>query len=213
MAVSADRKPVLEALFEASRDEAEYVKGFFRRMADVMDQVDPEAVAEVVRLIDKAQVENKSIFFIANGGSAAVASHIVNDLCVNTLVGSARGFRAFSLTDNVESITAVANDSGYENVFSYQLQCNMQPGDVLVALSVSGNSENIIRAVDWANENGGLTIGWSGFGGGRLAERAKVSIHIPSTRDEYGPVEDLFSNLGHVVTGYLKMKRGGRLYH
>ena len=208
------KQPALEALFESSETTEAYVGGFIERMAEVTKTVDVKKVAQVIGVIKKACEESRSIFFIANGGSAAVASHIVNDLCPNSLVEDRPGFRAYSLVDNVESVTAIANDSGFENIFLYQLRCDLRPGDVLVALSVSGNSENIIRAVDYANEIGATTIGWSGFeDGGRLAEKAQIAIHIASTRDEYGPVEDIFSNLGHIITGYLTMDRGRKLYH
>lgn len=203
----------MEGLFASSRTSAEYVAGFFDHMAEVMRKIDPAAIARQIEIIEKAQEENRSIFFLGNGGSSAVCAHIVNDLCPNSLVSGKRGFRAFSLADNVESVTAIANDSGFENIFSYQLQHNMVPGDAVVGMSVSGNSENVLRAIDYANEHGAITCGWAGMEGGKLAQRAKFSIVIPSTRDEYGPVEDLFSNIGHVITGYLTMKRGRRLAH
>ena len=203
----------LEALFETSNSPTEYAAGFLARMAELMKTIDIEAIAKVVDAIDRAQQENRAIFCIGNGGSAAVASHIVNDLCPNSLVKGKRGFRAFSLTDNVESLTAIANDSGFENIFSAQLECDMQPGDVVMAFSVSGNSENIIRAIDYANENGATTIGLVGFEGGRLVEKCKHVVLVPTTHDEYGPVEDIFSNIGHIITGYLAMKHGRKLSH
>lgn len=203
----------LETLFDSADSSAQYAQGFFERMAELFKVLDYDTVARTIAIIEKAQKDNQSIFVIGNGGSAAVASHIVNDLCPNSLIKGQRGFRAFSLTDNVESLTAIANDAGFEHVFSYQLQCQMVPGDVVIALSVSGNSPNIIRAIEFANDGGATTIGWSGFDGGRLAEVAQVALHIASTPDEYGPVEDIFSNLGHVVTGYLTMKRGRKLSH
>lgn len=203
----------LETLYETAPSSTAYVTGFFGRMAELMKAMDTEGIAKLIDVVEKACEQNKTIFVIGNGGSAAVASHIVNDLCPNSLVEGKPGFRAFSLTDNVESLTAIANDAGYEHIFSYQLKHDMCPGDVVIALSVSGNSPNIIEAVQYANDHGAYTVGISGFSGGRLAELSRHSIHIPTTPDEYGPVEDLFSNIGHIVTGYLTMKRGRKLAH
>jgi D-sedoheptulose 7-phosphate isomerase len=203
----------LESLFRSSAGGADYAAKFFARLQEVLARVEAQSIGEVIDALERAQELNKSIFFVANGGSAAVASHIVNDLCANNIVPGKRGFRAFCLADNVESITAIANDSCFENIFCNQLACHMCPGDVVVALSVSGNSENIIRAVDYANEHGGLTIGMAGMDGGRLLQKTQIRVAIPSTRDEYGPVEDIFSNIGHVLTGYITMKRGKMLAH
>jgi D-sedoheptulose 7-phosphate isomerase len=203
----------LESIFQASRTPADYVSGFLSRLAELLGRVDAAAVAKFIETIERARDENREIFFIGNGGSAAVASHIVNDLAANALTPGKPGFRAFCLADNVESVTAIANDVGYEHVFEHQLKCVLQEGDVVVALSVSGNSPNIIRAIDYANSKGAVTIGLSGFDGGKLARKCAVSIRVESTRDEYGPVEDIFSNLGHVLTGYLTMKQGKKLSH
>lgn len=213
MAPEVQTPNALESLFRSSSTSAEYAQSFFGRLHEVLSRVSPEAVGQVIEALERAQAENRSIFFVANGGSAAVASHIVNDLCANNIVPGKRGFRAFCLADNVESVTAIANDSCFENIFCNQLACHMCPGDVVVGLSVSGNSENIIRAIDYANDHGGLTIGWAGMDGGKLLKKAKIGIAIPSTRDEYGPVEDIFSNIGHIITGYITMKRGRMLAH
>jgi D-sedoheptulose 7-phosphate isomerase len=89
----------------------------------------------------------------------------------------------------------------------------MEPGDLVLAMSVSGNSPNLVKALEYARDNGGRTIAWTGFDGGRLAALAELSVHFPSTRDEYGPVEDMFAMLVHIVAGYLAMKRGRNLHH
>ncbi len=203
----------LKSLFDASDSPEEYVYGFLSRMAKIMEDLKTQPVTELIQRVEQACEDRRQIFLIGNGGSAAVASHIVADLAPNTLVDGAEGFRAFCLADSVESITAIANDSGYENIFSYQLRCHLQPGDLVIALSVSGNSENVIRGIRYAKENGAFTVGMTGFDGGRLAKVCDLSIHIPTTRDEYGPVEDLFSCVGHLVTGYICMKRGRELAH
>jgi len=203
----------LKRLFEASDSPQEYTEGFLSRMSRIMNELDTTPIAKFIERIEKACEEGRQILLIGNGGSAAVASHIVADLSPNTLVEGFQGFKAVCLSDNVESITAIANDSGYEKVFEFQLKCHVNPKDLVVALSVSGNSPNVIRGIEYAKSAGAFTVGMTGFDGGELAKICDLSIHIPTSRDEYGPVEDLFSAVGHMVTGYLAMKRGRELAH
>ena len=204
---------MLARQFESSDSAADYATKYLGRVTELFTQVDPDAVAKTVAAIERAGLQGKTIYCIANGGSAAVASHLVNDLSPNSLAAGQPGLRSFSLTDNIESVTAVANDAGFENIFSYQLQANMTPGDVVIAMSVSGNSDNVVRGVQYANDNGGYTIGWCGFDGGRLAEMCNVVVHVPTTPDEYGPVESIFAHIAHIVSGYISMKRGRKLAH
>lgn len=203
----------LKSLFDSTDSAEAYVQGFNQLMAQRVSEIDAAAVAAVVDALAAAFERGATVYVMANGGSAAVASHFVNDMGVNALVEGKPGCAVVSLTDNVESVTAVANDSGYENIFLYQLQCQIQPGDVVLAMSVSGNSENILRGVEYANENGAETIGFCGFDGGELRDTAQLTVHIPTTTDEYGPVEDIFSVLCHIVSGYIAMRRGRVLYH
>ena len=163
--------------------------------------------------IEKVALDNKTLFIAGNGGSAAVAGHWVNDMSANTVVDGEPGYRVFSLGDNACSITAIGNDASFEEIFRIQLKANMRPGDVLLSLSVSGNSPNIVNAIDYANEIGGVTIGCSGFDGGKVKELSQIAIHMPSSKDEYGPVEDMFSVIMHIIQCYLAMKRGRYLAH
>jgi D-sedoheptulose 7-phosphate isomerase len=213
MTASSTGSPALKKLFADSPTPADYMRGYTAHFAKTVAAMDGAGLAEVAGLVERASTDGRTIFVLANGGSAAVASHFVNDMSVNAIVAGKRGFRCVSLTDNAESLTAVANDAGYENVFLFQLQCMMEKGDLVIALSVSGNSENVMRAVEYANANGAHTIGMSGFDGGRLAKAAKTVLHFPSSRDEYGPVEDAFSVVFHAVSGYLTQKRGRALHH
>lgn len=205
--------PVLKSLFEKSLTAADYMHGYTSHMARLVEKMDSAVLAEIASLVEGASEQGKSIFVMANGGSAAVASHFVNDMGVNSLIAGKRGFRVISLTDNVEGVTAVANDAGYDNIFLFQLRCMMEPGDLVIGLSVSGNSENIVRAIEYANEQGAHSIGLCGFEGGRLANAARTVMRFPSTPDEYGPVEDAFSVVFHAVSGYLTQKRGRPLHH
>src|SRR5690606_20903842 len=148
---------------------------------------DHAAVAKAAEIIERCAAENKTFFAVGNGGSGAVAGHWVNDLSANTVVAGKPGYRGIPLCDHAFSITALGNDASYDQIFSIQLAANMRPGDVVMALSVSGSSPNIIKAVEYANANGGYTIGCCGFDGGKLAKLAHLPIVMPSTKDEYGP--------------------------
>jgi D-sedoheptulose 7-phosphate isomerase len=203
----------LAEMFQGSQSLAEYMKRYTERLSALLASLDTEAVGQIIELFDRASRERNAIYFLANGGSAAVASHWVNDLVAGSYVDGQPPFRCFCLNDNVESVTAIGNDSGYDNAFVYQLRTCLDPGDVVYVMSVSGNSENIVRAVDYAKEVGATSVAICGFDGGRLKGRADVTLHIDSTKDEYGPVEDIFGILDHIVTGYLTMQRGKWLHH
>lgn len=212
--VTPDTEPHrLKALYRTAASARDYVEGFNRNMAAMIESLDSDQISTAIEAIEAAFDAGRTVFVIANGGSAAVASHFVNDMGVNALVPDRPGCRVLSLSDNIASVTAVANDAGYESVFVFQLQCLLQPGDVVLAMSVSGNSPNVLRAVEFAAANGARTVGFTGFDGGALRERVDVSVHTSSGRDEYGPVEDVFSVICHIISGYITMKRGRFLHH
>lgn len=203
----------MQEIYKASSGPADYARRYCAHMAEVLSKLDVEAVARAIEAMERTSANGRTMYFIANGGSAATASHFVNDFVAGSYVEGAPKLRAFCLTDNAASITALANDVGYEDIFAWQLKVNMVPGDLVYAMSVSGNSENIVRAVDYARANGATTVGISGFDGGRLAKAAEISVVIPSTKDEYGPVEDVFNVLDHIIIGYIAMHRGKWLHH
>jgi D-sedoheptulose 7-phosphate isomerase len=203
----------LAELYQKAGSPRAYVEGFRDHMAQVVQSLDSAGTARLIELVEQACRDDKTIFLVANGGSAAVSTHWVNDLSANTVVDGQPGIRVMSLTDNASSLTAAANDACFEEVFAIQLKANMRPGDLVIAMSVSGNSPNIVRAVEYANAHGAKTVGCVGFDGGKVKALAHHVIHVPSTRDEYGPVEDMFSVIMHAVTGYLTMKRGRKLSH
>ena len=205
--------PKLAEMFDGSNDTQDYIAKYCARLSEMLNALNRNTIAKIVDVFEQASLENRAIYFIANGGSSAVASHWVNDLLVGAFIDGKPGFRAFALGDNVESVTAIGNDAGYENIFLYQLRVNMRPGDIVFAMSVSGNSPNVVRAIEWAKENGATTIGISGFDGGKLKSLCDISLHIESDVDEYGPVEDVFGILDHIVMTYLAMRRGKKLNH
>ena len=187
---------------------SEFAKDYIRGLKDVLDRLPLTPIDEVIRTIEQARDEQRQVFVIGNGGSAATASHMMNDLCKGTLghKGDAPWprLRVIALTDNVSLMTAWANDTDYSRVFSEPLKNLARRGDVLIAISASGNSPNILAAVEAAKHLGVKVIGLTGFGGGKLSKLADVSFVVPS--DGYGPVEDAHMILDHIITGYLYEK-------
>ena len=187
---------------------SDFAKDYLNGLKDVLDRLPLKPIDEMIRLIERARDEGRQIFVIGNGGSAATASHMMNDLCKGTLghKGDAPWprMRVIALTDNVSLMTAWANDTDFNHVFSEPLKNLAQRGDVLVAISASGNSPNIIAAVEAAKQIGVTVIGFGGFTGGKLSKMADVSLVVPS--DGYGPVEDVHMILDHIITGYLYEK-------
>jgi D-sedoheptulose 7-phosphate isomerase len=182
----------------------EHAARYVGEVCELLNNLDLDAVARFIEVLDEARRRGATVFFVGNGGSAATASHWANDLGVGTRVDGVVGFRAVSLTDNVVILTALANDHGYDEVFVRQLVDLFRPGDVLVAISVSGNSPNVVRAVEWANARGGATVGLIGFDGGKLRTACQLVIHVPGAKGNYGPPEDVHLVLDHLVTGHLR---------
>lgn len=203
----------LAELFHSAKTPADYARAYCDRLTSLLDGLNTETVAQVIQAFEGVAEQDATLFLIANGGSAAAATHCVNDLGPNTFVEGAKPFHVMCLTDNIASITSIANDSSFDDIFEHQLRVYLRPGDVVLAMSASGNSENVVRGVQFANAHGAKTIGFIGFAGGRLAEEAQIVLHIPTTPDEYGPVEDFFSILCHVIVGYISMNRGRFLGH
>ena len=154
-------------------------------------------------LLEAARLQGRTIFIVGNGGSAATASHFACDLALGPRSSGGKAYRAISLGDNNALITAAGNDLGYETVFSEQLKTLLAPDDLVLAISASGNSPNIIEAVEYANHIGAMTIGLTGFDGGRLRHIAAEHIHISTPKGDYGPVEDLHLVVNHLISSYL----------
>ena len=175
---------------------------YTRKLIGLLEELDHAAIDEVVRVLLEARDRGSRIVFIGNGGSASTASHFAIDIGIGTK-GGENPFRANSLTDNNAILTGLANDFGYDQVFVRQLSVSMLPGDVLFAISASGNSRNILEAVTFANSRGNHTIGLSGFDGGKLKEICVTSLHIPTEKGDYGLVEDMHLVINHIITSHL----------
>lgn len=171
----------------------------FEEVIHNLSRADIRAVADELFAAWRAR---RQIFILGNGGSAATAAHMANDL--NKYAGGEgrRRFRALALSDNVSLLTAIANDIGYADVFVEQLRNFLQPGDVVIGISTSGNSPNVVRAVEYARAHGGRVIGLCGRPGGRLAQLADLKIIVPS--DHIGQQEDAHLVIDHVLAAALR---------
>jgi D-sedoheptulose 7-phosphate isomerase len=161
-----------------------------------------DGIGRIVPILLAARSAGRTIYFFGNGGSASTASHFVVDIGKATIRGDGRRFKCVALVDNVESVTAWANDAEYSKVFSEQLKGLSQKGDVAVGISGSGNSPNVLRAVEMARSMGLTTIGLSGLGGGKLKEMVDVSIVVPSNSMQH--TEDVHLLICHLLTAYLR---------
>ncbi len=167
--------------------------------------LDLDAVERIASAVEQAERAGKQVFVMGNGGSAATASHIATDWSKTAECAGGRLLRCMSLNDNVPFMTAIANDLCYDAVFVRQLENLLNEGDVVVLISGSGNSPNVVKAVEFAQERGAVTIGMTGFTGGKVREMTDICLHINS--DQYGVIEDLHMAVGSILAFYLKQRR------
>jgi D-sedoheptulose 7-phosphate isomerase len=168
-------------------------------LLQTLESIDLDKVDEIIGVLARARDEGRQIFVCGNGGSACTANHFVCDMVKGASYGRDKRFRITALSEQIPTLTAYANDVGYEVVFAEQLKNFAREGDVLIALSGSGNSPNVLRAVEYANSIGCLTIGLSGRDGGKLAPLAQLSVHIQE--DHMGRIEDAHMAICHMI-GY-----------
>ncbi len=192
----------LDTFYNHSFGAADYARRYAEHIGHLLGNLDCNKIAEVIDVFTSARQTDNTIYFIGNGGSASTASHWANDLAIGTRL-SQKPFRAMSLTDNASVLTALGNDDGYDAIFTRQLEVHMRPGDVVVAISASGNSPNVVRAVEFARSCNNPTVGFVGFDGGRLLQICDTSVHVETRKGEYGPVEDVHMVLDHLMSTYL----------
>lgn len=177
---------------------------YFQEQQAIHAQLSTETLVTILDLLENARAQRRHIFVFGNGGSASTASHFAADLGKNTVRSHMPRFQITCLNDNVAIFSAYANDDGYECVFAEPLITLAEPGDVVIAISASGNSPNVLRAIRAANERGLVTIGLAGMTGGKLAELAQHSIVIPS--HSYEHIEDAHLMLCHAIVATIKSK-------
>jgi len=175
----------------------EWISDYIRLQKAAHDSISPESMAELIGLLVETFKNERQIFVFGNGGSAANASHFATDLGKGSSDKLGKRFRVLSLNDNVSWMTALANDYSYEDVFVGQLQNYGKPGDVALALSVSGNSPNCVKALEWSKKNGLRTVALVGAKRGKMAEIAEHVVVIKDTH--YGRVEDAHMGICHLL--------------
>jgi phosphoheptose isomerase len=182
-----------------------YLAAYAEEMARAARSVEPTALDRAAAILLDAYTGGAGVFACGNGGSASIANHLQCDHVKGIQTGTDLSPRVMSLSTNVELLTAIANDVGYDEVFAYQLRSQSRPGDVLIAVSSSGRSPNIVRAIAWARDNGLRTIAITGFGGGDARLAAEAAIHVDCAN--YGIVEDLHQGIMHALAQYIRQSR------
>jgi D-sedoheptulose 7-phosphate isomerase len=190
----------IDAIFTS--DPVEFAGAYLSYVQSVLQRIDPKEIGGFIAMLLDARERGATVYFIGNGGSAATASHFANDLSIGTNEYD-KPFRAVSLTDNVAVLTAIGNDFGYEEIFTRQLRALGRRGDVVVGISASGNSPNLLHAFEHARAAGIRTVAITAFDGGKLKSMADQGIHVPTGPKEYGPAEDAHMVLDHLVSAYL----------
>jgi D-sedoheptulose 7-phosphate isomerase len=170
---------------------------YFEKLKSTIDNLDTESLEKTADIILKAREEEKTMFIFGNGGSAANASHIAGDFLKGISYGLDKRFRVHCLNDNMAATTAITNDLSYDEVFLEQLKTWLHPGDIVIGISGSGNSVNVLKTIEWANKNGAHTIGVCGYKGGKLIDMVSTAIHAPINDMEIS--EDIHIVVFHAI--------------
>ncbi len=183
-----------------SPKELQFADAYRKTLIDTVAAIDTAKVQQAIEILREARDEGRQIFVCGNGGSASTASHFVCDMVKGASYGREKRFRIMALTDSLPTITAYSNDVAYDCVFVEQLKNFARPGDVVMALSGSGNSENVIQAVEYANSIGCRTVALTGRDGGRLGRAAQLEINVPEPH--MGRIEDAHMIVCHMIAYY-----------
>jgi D-sedoheptulose 7-phosphate isomerase len=174
-----------------------HVDDYVDRLQTALDDLDRHLLARLRDALIRVYRDDKQVFIIGNGGSSSTASHMAADLAKNTIGPNMKRFKVATLSENAAIVTALANDVGYENVFYEQLVNVIHAGDVLIVVSASGNSPNVLKAIKYAQRQSAEVVGLLGFGGGEAAELADIAIVVKS--QSYGIVEDVHLSINHML--------------
>ena len=180
----------------------EQIASYIDVLQQTLDRLPKGLIAQVIDILHNARMNGKQIFIMGNGGSASTASHFVCDLAKNTRKDNIPHYRVIGLTDNMAIFSAYANDDGYENVFAQQLANLIKPNDVVIGISASGNSQNVLNAIVEAKKYNATTIAFTGFDGGHLGQMVNINIHVKSDIIEH--VEDIHLILEHMIVKVIK---------
>ncbi|OPZ99897.1 MAG: Phosphoheptose isomerase [Bacteroidetes bacterium ADurb.Bin408] len=188
---------------ERKQNVRQFLEDYKKSLNQLLSLIDSDVLEQVVTKLIETFRNGKTLYIAGNGGSAATASHMQADFAffVRYFIKFRPKVRA--LTDNVPLITAVGNDTSFYDIFVEQMKGNFEAGDTIICISASGNSENVIRAAEYANNNGGTSIGFMGFEGGRLKNVCRIALFTPNPKGEYGPIEDIHMILDHILVNYI----------
>jgi D-sedoheptulose 7-phosphate isomerase len=183
---------------------------YFDKLKTTLDKLETDPIEKVVDILLQCRDDQGTMYIFGNGGSAANASHIAGDFLKGISYGMEKRFKTHCLNDNIAGTTAITNDLTYDEIFIEQLKTYLEPGDVVIGISGSGNSENVVRAISWARENGAKTIALTGYKGGRLAEAAELTLHVPVGDMEI--TEDVHTIIFHAIKQEINRRIKGNVY-
>ncbi len=178
------------------------IRQYMHSVQETLNQLDDTPIADTIDVLHQARVRGRRVFIMGNGGSASTATHFVCDLMKNTRAIGWQPYKVIGLSDNMAVLSALANDEGYESVFAEQLACQVEPLDVVIGISCSGNSMNVVNALDVANRAGATPIGLTGYDGGKVGKLVSIHCHVPS--DCIEQVEDIHVILEHLICTELR---------
>lgn len=179
---------------------------YFENLNQIFKKINTKKLAKLAAILEKCRKQNAKIFVIGNGGSAVNASAMANDLGFDILKKTKKKpFNIISLSDNNAISTAISNDIGFENIFLSQIQMHYKKNDIIIVMSVSGDSKNLLKASSWVKRNNGYIFGILGCDGGKLKKICNESLIIPSKKGEYGPVEDLQLIINHILAHWYQI--------
>lgn len=188
-------------------DRKKNFKTFFKdykvRLNRIIETIDEDVLEQVITTMIGAFKSGNTIYVAGNGGSAATASHMQADFSFFVRYFTRFRPKVIALTNCMPLITAIGNDTSFDDIFVEQMKGHFEKGDVFISISASGNSKNVIKAAEFANEAGGISIAWVGFKGGELKQVSQIVLHTPNEKGDYGPIEDLHMILDHIIVNYL----------
>ena len=200
----------LDKIYKKTRlNPIEFSKSYASHLTTLLAKLDHKQIANCIEELEEARNNGNTIFIIGNGGSASTASHVGNDFGLVVLKKSKKinqSYRALALTDNLSVISAIGNDSSFENIFLDQLKVHFRPRDKLIAISASGNSPNLVAACEWFKKQEGKVMGWLGFDGGELKKIVDIPVLVTTSKGEYAPVEDIHLVINHIIVTWMQYK-------
>ena len=196
---------VINKLSVKNKNVASFAESYFQNLIDTFKKLDKESILKLEREFLETRKKNATLYVFGNGGGAATAMTMANDLGFDVLKKTnKKTFKIISLNDNSSVITAIANDTGYDNIFLNQLKIHFKKNDKILIFSASGNSKNLVDAANWVKKKGGKVISILGFDGGKLKKISNLSVHIKSEKGDYGPVEDIQLIINHILAHWFQ---------